>query len=422
MRRKLFFPIPLVGILANFIQWYTYSSFNFLGGILIAQFLPNSPAIVKVVAIIYLYLTPIVIRPLGAIIFGNFSDTFGRKITITLTLSLASIATFLMVVTPNFATAGFIAPAFFILFYILLGIVSGVFWILMATFISESVEAKKRNFSGSLNYSGVFSGALFSLVILSIVSLTSPASFLANYGWRLILLSGAVLGLILAILSCFLDETKPFLAAKKKDQKRHAECFLSLKQHKRQMVIAAGLAALEGGILNLFIIPSLKFTSTKLESLSPVSIAFSIMALLLNTLLCPLFGKIADKIGGVKMQMCASFFILIFTIPLAEMLYFGPIWAKALGCLSLSVLSSLYLAPLTNTLTLLFPPHWRVTSLGASYSIAYGIFGGFVFVIFNYLQLDATQVLPRYTVACALITFTCLFFLRKKEKELLSAN
>ena len=50
------------------------------------------------------------VRPLGAIIVGTYSDRAGRKAGLTLSIGLMLIGTTLMVVTPGFATIGLAAP------------------------------------------------------------------------------------------------------------------------------------------------------------------------------------------------------------------------------------------------------------------------------------------------------------------------
>src|SRR6516164_7529140 len=49
-------------------------------------------------------------RPLGAIIVGTYTDRAGRKAGLTLSIGLMLIGTTLMVVTPGFATIGLAAP------------------------------------------------------------------------------------------------------------------------------------------------------------------------------------------------------------------------------------------------------------------------------------------------------------------------
>src|SRR6516225_4324916 len=50
------------------------------------------------------------VRPLGAIVVGTYTDRAGRKAGLTLSIGLMLIGTTLMVVTPGYATIGLAAP------------------------------------------------------------------------------------------------------------------------------------------------------------------------------------------------------------------------------------------------------------------------------------------------------------------------
>src|SRR5712664_4560258 len=51
-----------------------------------------------------------VVRPLGAIVVGGYTDRAGRKAGLLLSMALMMIGTTLMAVTPGYATIGLAAP------------------------------------------------------------------------------------------------------------------------------------------------------------------------------------------------------------------------------------------------------------------------------------------------------------------------
>jgi MFS family permease len=50
------------------------------------------------------------VRPLGALIFGRLGDTFGRKYTFLVTITLMGLGTCFIGILPTFATWGIAAP------------------------------------------------------------------------------------------------------------------------------------------------------------------------------------------------------------------------------------------------------------------------------------------------------------------------
>jgi MFS family permease len=121
----------------------------------------------------------------GALIFGELTDRYGRKKLFMLTLAIYLVGTVLTAITFN--------PAWFFVFRFLTGMGIGGEYSAINSAIDELIPARHRgrvdvSINGSYWLGGV-GGSLLSVVMLN------TAIFPTNLGWRLTFVLGAVIGL-----------------------------------------------------------------------------------------------------------------------------------------------------------------------------------------------------------------------------------
>jgi SHS family lactate transporter-like MFS transporter len=125
----------------------------------------------------------LILRPLGAFIFGRLADTYGRKTIFTLNIALYSVFGFLTAFAPSL-TVFFIIRALF-------GIAMGGIWGVGASLAFESIHAKARGFVSGLMQSGYPSGYLFAALAFGFLY---PV-----IGWRGMFMIGALPALLLIV-------------------------------------------------------------------------------------------------------------------------------------------------------------------------------------------------------------------------------
>ena len=96
-----------------------------------------------VAAAITVYGLGIIIRPVGAFIFGHIADRQGRKDAMVYALVLMGLSTLAIGLTPNYDSIGAIAPALLVLFRLLQGISFGAEFGTASTWVVE--QAARRN-------------------------------------------------------------------------------------------------------------------------------------------------------------------------------------------------------------------------------------------------------------------------------------
>ena len=146
----------------------------------------------------------LLMRPVGALVFGQLAEKFGRKPTLMLNVVSYSV----------FAIASAFAPTFgwFLATRALFGVAMGGEWGVGAALARESLPTEGRGFfSGLLQEGYVVGNMLAALVYLLFPYLHGAGLFSA---WRMLFLIGAVPSLLLLLLLRKVEESPAWLAAK----------------------------------------------------------------------------------------------------------------------------------------------------------------------------------------------------------------
>src|SRR5215472_12492607 len=86
------------------LEWFDFLVYGFFAVYLAEVFFPAKDPTVSLLVTFGTFGLAYLVRPLGAIFIGTYSDRAGRKAGLTLSIGLMLIGTALMVVTPGYAT------------------------------------------------------------------------------------------------------------------------------------------------------------------------------------------------------------------------------------------------------------------------------------------------------------------------------
>src|SRR2546423_15644600 len=153
-------------------------------------------------------------RPLGAIMLGAYTDHHGRRAGLVLTLSLMSVGILSIACMPGYETIGLLAPLLVVVGRLLQGFSAGMELGGVSVYLSEIATTGHKGFyvswqSGSQQVSVMFA-ALVGVVLTSIL----PPQRMAAWGWRVPLLLGCGIIPFLFRLRRSLQETEEFVARK----------------------------------------------------------------------------------------------------------------------------------------------------------------------------------------------------------------
>src|ERR1700676_5179152 len=107
------------------LEWYDFTVYALFAGYIAESFFPGDGADARLLKTFLFFGLGFVVRPLGAMLIGNFGDRAGRKAALTLTILLMAAGTGVIAFSPTYAAIGVGAPILLLLGRVLQGFSAG---------------------------------------------------------------------------------------------------------------------------------------------------------------------------------------------------------------------------------------------------------------------------------------------------------
>ncbi|MEN0085859.1 MAG: MFS transporter [Leifsonia sp.] len=311
-----------------------------------------------------------VIRPIGAIVFGNLGDRIGRRPTLLITILIMGLSTGLVGVLPTYAAAGWFGAIAIVLLRLLQGFSVGGEWggaILLAT---EYANPKKRGFYAALPQLGSPVGSILSAVVFIVLTLTMSTADIAAWGWRIPFLTAFPLLLVSLYLRWSIDETPVFrklLETGKRDAFPVVDVF---RKAPTGFVIGIGAAILGIGSYSLMNTYMVDYGTSVLGFKYQDLLVATTIGGLLQLVTIPLFGAWAARIGSAKVVAYGAIGTLIVAFPMYFLLQYANFGILVASMIIGGILPTLSWAALGGLMSDLFPSEVRYSGLSVAYSIA----------------------------------------------------
>lgn len=188
----------------------------------IHYFVPKSlPTLEAAVADAMIFAATLIGRPLGALIFGHFADTVGRKRMTVVCVFGFGVVTLIIAALPGYQHWGMAIIWVFILLRLIDGIFLGGQYTAASPLAMEYCPKPKRGLYGSLIQSSASFGTSAIAIVTLLVLLAMPGGDLQSpyvqWGWRIPFLFGAAMAFALGIYyHCSVSESDVWEKAKKK--------------------------------------------------------------------------------------------------------------------------------------------------------------------------------------------------------------
>ena len=114
--------VIMAATIGNILEWFDFLVYGFFAATLAEVFFPASSSTVSLLITFGAFGLSYVVRPLGAVVIGTYTDRAGRKAGLTLSIAVMMIGTALMAVTPGYATIGLAAPVIITIARLLQGV------------------------------------------------------------------------------------------------------------------------------------------------------------------------------------------------------------------------------------------------------------------------------------------------------------
>src|SRR5256884_9091301 len=219
----------------NFLEMYDFMVFGYYAAAIGRAFFPSGNPFASLMLSLMTFGAGFLMRPVGALGLGAYTDKHGRRAGLLLTLSLMSVGIFTIACSPGYATIGLLAPLLVVVGRLLQGFLAGMELGGVPVYLSEIATPGHKGFyvswqSGSQQVAVMFAASLG----VALNSWLAPEK-MKEWGWRVSLLLGCAIVPFLFRLRKSLAETDEFVA-----RKRHpssSEILRSLAQNWRIVLV-----------------------------------------------------------------------------------------------------------------------------------------------------------------------------------------
>jgi MFS family permease len=368
----------------NFLEMYDFMVFGYYAAAIGNAFFPNGNPFVSLMLSLMTFGAGFLMRPLGAIVLGAYTDHNGRRAGLILTLGLMSVGIISIACVPGYATIGLLAPFLVLMGRLLQGFSAGMELGGVSVYLSEIATAGHKGFYVSWQSASQQVAVIFAALVGVVLNSVLPPEKMLLWGWRIPLLIGCVIIPFLFRLRRSLQETDEFAARKHRPNTQ--EILHSLTANWGIVVIGTMLATMT--TVSFYMITA--YTPTFGNSVLHLSTRSSLIVTLCvgasNLFWLPVMGALSDRVGRRPPLVTFTTLMILTAYPAMLWLVRDPSFARLLVVeLWLSFLFGSYNGAMVVFLTEIMPVSVRTTGFALAYSLATAVFGGFTPAISTYL-------------------------------------
>jgi MFS family permease len=354
--------------IGNFLEMYDFMVFGYYAADIGRTFFPSSNPFASLLLSLTTFGAGFLMRPLGAIVLGNYVDRHGRRRGLIVTLALMAAGTASVACTPGYAAIGMAAPLIVVCGRLVQGFSAGVEVGAASVYLSEIATPGHNGFYTSWQSASQQMAVIFAALMgLAIVPL---------WGWRAPLLIGCALIPFLFWVRSSLEETSAFLARKARPS--IPEIWATMIANSRLVLLGTLLSVLTTVSFYMITAYTPTFGSNVLHLATRGNLLVTLCVGASNFVLVPVMGAVSDKIGRRPLLAVSSIAALLTATPLYVWLVGAPSIPKLLFLeLWFSLIFSSCSGAMVPFLTEIMPANVRTTGYSLAFSLATAIFGGF---------------------------------------------
>ena len=365
--------VLLSAISGNILEYYDFTVYTVFIEIIGQVFFPHASKLSQVLSALAIFAVGFITRPVGGILFGYIADTFGRRISLILSMLGMTIPTIGIGLIPGYYEIGYLAPALLVFFRLVQGLCISGEGAGTAIFVLEHQHNLRPGLvTGTVHASNIVGTILDSFVGLIISHYYQDS----QYHWRFAFILGGFFGLYALYLRLKVSETPVFKMVLEKKAMLKSPFRSVVKNSWRSMLITFFCGALTSSIVYLVKTYVKVFYHSIMMLDNRISLFYLSYSCFILMISMPIFGYISDIFGRTRTIICSTISIFFCIIPVL-MLMSGTTTAEhlialtLLGALAGSISGVSYLFIIS-----LFKPEERFSGVAFSYNAGIAVFGG----------------------------------------------
>ncbi|ASR36714.1 hypothetical protein BAY61_18820 [Prauserella marina] len=387
-----------------------------------AAFFPaEAGSLVGLTATYATFAVSLVVRPLGALVFGSFADRAGRRPAMMLAVIGAGVSTALMGLLPGVATLGIAAPVLLIVLRIVQGMFVGGITASTHTLATETLPERWRGMAAGLIKGGGASLAVvvINLLVIALGALLGQAAF-ADWGWRVLFVVALAGSIVNYLVLRRVEESPAWVArqAARGTSPAKIQPGRALFSRRWRTVTLAAVAIVFTASAPYYLTTGILPTVYKqvLHMSQDSASLFLIVNVVLSAAVAVVCGHLSQRVGRRKVFLVSGAACLVLIPGLYLVMSTGPGEWLLLVCGAVMVMASGAIsAPLIIFVNELFPTEIRSTATAFSWNVGYGL-SGLLPTLVTGISAGVSSIIPTLIVVSAVLSAVFLALtLRAKE-------
>ena len=372
--------IPVMGrwaiaaaVVGNAIEFFDFLAYSFYSVYIGRAFFPTRDEFFSLLLSLATFGVGFVMRPLGGFVIGSFADRAGRRPAMVLTISLMTVGTMGVALTPSYATIGVAAPIILVLARLVQGLALGGE---VGPSTALLLEAAPPGRGGAwVSWQGASQGAATLMAGVAGLTLATllDSNQMAAWGWRLPFL----FGLLIVPVGIYIRRSLPETLEVRAPRDGEPGAVRRIWRH-HQPALWLGLTIVMCQTISAYVCSYMTtYALTALAMPAAQAMVATVMTGLATVLGAKLGGHLSDRVGRKPVMIGSRALMLLAIYPAFVFLIRSPdVWVLGSVAAVLALLTSAGTAASMVALVEVFPAAVRSSGMSITNAVSVSLFGG----------------------------------------------
>lgn len=403
--------------MGNALEWYDWNVYAVFSSVFSVQFFASSSGVTALLQTLAVFAVGFFFRPLGGLILARVADRHGRRAGLVVTILLMAAGSLAIGIAPGYRQIGIGAPLILLLARIAQGLSTGGEFAANSSYLAEAAPPGRRGLYSSVSYISDTFGTIAAVAVSLILRALLSEHEIAQWGWRIPFLLGAVLGIVAYFIRRSLVETAAFTSVV--TNQRRISRFEALRRYPIASLQVFGMTT---GITVWFYTFAVYLPSYA-KSVNPAAAnRLDMVALISQALFCvvlPIFGLGSDRYGRRSFMLIFCGLAAVGGVPLFSLLSGSAVSLFVVQTVGLMVFA-FYGAIAPTLMAEMFPTEVRAVGIGFPYALCVALFGGTAPYILQWLAAAKhAELYPWYMSAlCVVSLLTSVSLIDRRKADL----
>ena len=364
----------VIAAVSTVVEWYDFTLYLYLATVLSRVFFggAHGSLIVTLAGFALAYL----LRPLGAIVFGQIGDRMGRRRMMLSSMAMVTIAMLATGLLPTYAAIGPAAGWLLLAMRCVIGFSVGGEYTGVVAYLLEGAAAGRRGLITSSASAASEVGGLLAVGLSALTVHMLSAADLDAWGWRIPFLAGAALAGGVWIARSQMQESPDFERQRATGTLPKRPLHYTLTHHGKGILRSFAISAL-GSItyyVGITYVPAFLTSAGKLSETA--ALWLSVLPAVIVIAVTPLVGIASDRWGRKPVLMILCLLSAVLPVTLFSLMASGSEARALLGAVVLAAVAGGVSAVGAVATAEQFPGEGRLSGLALGTTSATAIFGG----------------------------------------------